>query len=300
MNPMSLTNPILGCGAALVSSAAWALDPILFRRLGDSMGPTAMNLAKGIIGVLLLCLPLLYLGLDPVETRTLVLLGISGILGIALADTFFFMALMRLGARLAILMETLCSVVTVILAVILLGERPGVMIWGGIVLTIAGVAWVLWEQEPRKELAHNWASGIKFGLLSVLFTSLGIIVAKLCLESIAPLQATIVRLAVGTAGLALWGLLTARLGLWLSPLRQPALLLNFTFAVFVAICIGLFLSFVALKNVDAAVAVPLNSTSALFVLPMEAFAARSKISMRAAVGAAVATCGIIVIFLMSG
>ena len=294
------SNPILGCVAALASSAAWALDPILFRRLGDIMGPTAMNLAKGCIGVLLLCPPLVYLGLDPMDTRTFVLLGISGILGIALADTFFFMALVRLGARLAILMETLCSVVTVILAVILLGERPAALVWVGIVLTIAGVAWVLWEREPRKALARQWASGVKFGLLSVLFTSLGIIVAKLCLESVAPLQATVVRLAVGTSGLALWGLLTARLGLWLAPLRQPTVLLNFTLAVFVAICVGLFLSFVALKNVDAAVAVPLNSTSALFVLPLEAMVARSKISTRAVIGAGVATCGIIAIFLANG
>ena len=297
---MALSNPILGCGAALVSSAAWALDPILFRRIGDRMGPTAMNLAKGIIGVLLLCIPLIYFCVDPVDRRTFLLLGVSGILGISLADTFFFMALVRLGARLAILIETLCSVVTVILAVALLGERPATLVWVGIVLTIAGVAWVLWEREPRKDLAHNWASGIKFGMLSVLFTSLGIIVAKLCMESVEPLQATIVRLAVGTAGLALWGLIRARLGLWLSPLRQPAMLLNFTLAVFVAICVGLFLSFVALKYVDAAVAVPLNSTSALFVLPMEAFAAKSKISARAVIGASVATCGIIIIFLING
>ncbi len=297
---MPLSNPILGCAAALVSSAAWALDPILFRRLGDSMGPTAMNLAKGVIGVLLLCLPLIYFGMGPVDTRTFLLLGISGILGIALADTFFFMALMRLGARLAILIETLCAVVTVILAVLLLGERPAAMVWVGIVLTIAGVGWVLWEREPRKELQQNWASGIKFGMLSVLFTALGIIVAKLCMESIAPLEATIVRLAVGTAALGLWGLVTANLRRWLSPLRQPAVLANFTLAVFVAICVGLFLSFVALKYVDAAVAVPLNSTSALFVLPMEAFAAKTRISMRAVVGAVVATCGIIIIFLING
>ena len=228
------------------------------------------------------------------------LLGISGILGIALADTFFFMALMRLGARLAILIETLCAVVTVILAVLLLGERPAAMVWVGIVLTIAGVGWVLWEREPRKELQQNWASGIKFGMLSVLFTALGIIVAKLCMESIAPLEATIVRLAVGTAALGLWGLVTANLRRWLSPLRQPAVLANFTLAVFVAICVGLFLSFVALKYVDAAVAVPLNSTSALFVLPMEAFAAKTRISMRAVVGAVVAPCGIIIIFLING
>ena len=121
---MALSNPILGCGAALVSSAAWALDPILFRRIGDRMGPTAMNLAKGIIGVLLLCIPLIYFGVDPVDRRTFLLLGVSGILGISLADTFFFMALVRLGARLAILIETLCSVVTVILAVALLVFGP--------------------------------------------------------------------------------------------------------------------------------------------------------------------------------
>ena len=62
-------NSLLGSAAALLSAASWALGSILFRRLGDALSPTAMNLTKCLIGLLYLGALLLGFGLEPVGRR---------------------------------------------------------------------------------------------------------------------------------------------------------------------------------------------------------------------------------------
>ncbi|MDD3088719.1 MAG: DMT family transporter [Candidatus Omnitrophica bacterium] len=290
---------VLGAAAALLSSAAWALGPVLFRKIGDKVSPLGINLSKGIIGTGYLVIILLMTGFEPVTFRDTVFLGLSGILGIALGDTFFFMGLMRLGARMAVLLETLCPVVTVVLAVILLGERPSIPAWTGICLTVSGVNIVIWERAPRLALKGNWGSGIKFAALSVTATSLGIILAKIGVRESSPVQATAIRLAGGTLALGLWGLAGKRTGEWLAPLKERSLFTKMASAVFVSVCVGLLFSVVALKYTDASIAVPLNSTSPLFVLPMAALAFGEKITIRSFLGALVTVAGVTLIFLNS-
>lgn len=290
---------LIGCGAALISSAAWAFDPILYRKLGTTVSPLGMNLGRGVIGFLYIGIFLLISGIHPVPTRSFLYLGMSGLLGIALGDTFFLQGLVRLGPRLSVLMETLCPVLSVFLAVIFLRERPSLPVWGGIALTILGVFWVLWERAPRVELKEKWKSGIKFGLLSVTCTSFGIILAKKGLESVPPLEGTLIKLFFGTMGLLIWGLWGRRLGNWVSPFKNPKVLRLLFFAVFIGIGIGLLFSVVALKYADASIAVPLNSVSPLFILPMAAIAFREKVSFRSILGTIASVCGIVIILMHS-
>ncbi|MBD3379765.1 MAG: EamA family transporter [Candidatus Omnitrophica bacterium] len=299
MSDATMNYTLLGGLAALFSAFAWAFDPILFKKLGERVSPLGLNLGRGAIGVLLLSVMLLPFGFSPIPARSLFFLVVSGIFGIALGDTFFFMGLMRIGPRLSILMETLCPVVSVLLAVIVLRERPGIAVWSGIVLTISGVAWVLWERAPREKLKEHWAPGVKFGILSVLSTSVGIIFLKIGVKDVPPVQATAVKLFAGTLGLALWGLVGLKIKTWVRPLRHAGTFSVLTLAVVIGICGGLLFSVIAIKYTIASIAVPLNSTTPLFVLPLVAVLYKEKISLRAFLGALVAVIGIILIFLHS-
>jgi len=288
---------ILGSSAALVSAAAWAFGSILFRKLGDEVSPLGMNLAKGIIGILYLGVVLLVIGIEPVSSRTFLLLGVSGLLGIALGDTFFFKALINLGPRLTILLGTLGPAFTVILAVVFLRERPSLLAWMGIFLTTAGVIWVLWEQTPQKKIKEKWASGIKYALLSALCISVGIIFAKIGVASCSTLQATLIRFLGSLLGLTIFGCATHNLKNWLTPFRNPRLLRFAFFTVFVVIFGGFWLFLVALKYIDASIAAILNSTTPLFILPMAIFLLKEKISFRTILGAIMAVGGITLIFI---
>lgn len=286
---------LLGCIAALGSAAAWAVGSLLWRKIGDDVSPLGMNLGKGLLGLVFLGGALAIFGIEPVDTRSLVYLGISGLLGIALGDTFFFMALVRLDPRLTLLLGSVGQVFTVLMAVVFLEESPSATAWVGIVLVIGGVTWVMRERQETDEEEgvrgrRSW--GIVWGLLAALCMSAGTICAKKGVADVSALEGTFLRLAVGMAGLALFGAVRRQLGSWLSPFRDPRVLRSILAAVLVIIFGGFWLSLLALKCIDASVAIILMSVEPLFVLPLVAIFRKEKVSLRAILGAFVAVGGV--------
>ncbi|MEW6489559.1 MAG: DMT family transporter [Thermodesulfobacteriota bacterium] len=278
--------------AALASSASWALGAVLWRRLGDSLSPFGSNLAKGLIGSGLLAAALALVGAQPVSAPALAWLGLSGVLGIAVGDTFFFRSLMDLGPRLASLLGTLNPFFIALCAAAFLGERPAAAAWAGICLTAAGVGWVLWERTPEGGLRQERARGLRSGLVAVACTVAAVLLAKKGLEEVPPVQAALVRLSAGTLGLLAWGARTHVLGAQLRLLRQRAVLARAAAVVCVVTFGGFMLSLVALSRLDASIAGALGATSPLFVLPMAALWFREPVTVRSVIGTAVAVGGV--------
>jgi drug/metabolite transporter (DMT)-like permease len=277
---------------ALASAASWALGTVLWRRIGEEISPFSMNLGKGIIGSVYLAAAFLVIRLEPMSLHDFLYLGISGLLGITLGDTFFFLSLMHLGPSLSSLMGTLIPVSVAFSAVIFLGERPSIAAWVGIFLTVGGVAWVVKERQPRQGLVTSKSRGVVLRLLSVLFMTAGIICAKIGVRSVPTVQATLIRMLWGVAGLLCWGSLTGQLRGWVSPLRVPHVLRRVSLIVVVVVFGGFWLSLLSLKYLDASLAGALGSTAPLFILPLAAIILGEKISMKAGLATALAVGGV--------
>jgi len=293
-----MSSPLLGAIAALASAASWALGSVLWRKVGDNLSASSMNLAKGVIGSLYLLIPLMVLRLEPVSLQAVLYLGISGVVGIAIGDTLFFVALLNLGPRLTSLMSTLTPVATALVAVVALGERPSLSVWLGIALTCTGVAWVLSRKTYGSALVRDKRRGVIAAILSVVSTVIGVILAKKALAQISAVQASFLRMLAGTIGLAIWGIARGELRSWLEPLRDPRYARKIAGIMLLATFGGFFLSLYALKLVDASIATSLNSTAPLFVIPFAAWVLREKWTVHSVWGAAVAVCG--VVFILSG
>ena len=283
------------CGVSLVSACSWALGAILWRKLGDRLSPYGMNLAKTAVGALFLGMALLAVGVEPVGARSVAYLALSGILGIAVGDTFFFLALMELGPRRASLLGALNPVAIAVAAAALLGERPTPAAWAGIAAASFGVGWVLWERAGSGGGGENRALGVRYGLLSVLCTAGGVLLAKVGVVAAPTVHAAWIRLLAGSAALALWGASRSELGRWVEPLRAGALLGRVALVVAVVVFGGFWLSLLALKHIDAAVAGTLNATGPLFILPMSALLMKERLSLRAVLGAGIAVGGVALI-----
>jgi len=283
------------CGVSLLSACSWALGAILWRKVGDSLSSCGMNLAKTAIGALFLGIVLLFVGVEPIPARSIVFLALSGILGIAAGDTFFFLSLMRLGPRRASLMGSLNPVAIAVSAAVILGERPAPGAWAGIVATTFGAGWVLWERSSADSGPETRSSGIRFGLLSVLCTAGAVLLAKAGVASAPTVHAAWIRLLAGSAGLAIWGATRSELGGWVAPLRSGPLLAKVAAVVAVVVFGGFWLSLVALKHIDAAVAGALNATGPLFILPMSVMFMKEKLSLRVFLGTGIAVGGVALI-----
>jgi drug/metabolite transporter (DMT)-like permease len=277
---------------ALASAASWALGTVLWRKIGEEVSPFSMNLGKGVIGSLYLAAAFLVIRLEPVSTHDFLYLGISGLLGITLGDTFFFLSLMHLGPSLSSLMGTLIPVSVAFSAVIFLGERPSFAAWAGICLTVSGVAWVVQARQPRQGLVKSKSRGVVLRLLSVIFMTAGIICAKIGVRSVPSVQATLIRMLWGVAGLLLWGCLNRQLRGWVAPFRDLKLLRKVALIVFIVVFGGFWLSLLSLKHLDASLAGALGSTAPLFVLPIAAILLGERISLKAGLATAVAVGGV--------
>jgi drug/metabolite transporter (DMT)-like permease len=282
---------------ALASAASWALGAVLWRIVGEELSPFSMNLSRGIIGSLYLASVCLLVGLEPMSMRDFAYLGVSGLLGITLGDTFFFMSLMSLGPSLSSLMGTLIPVSVAFSAVVFLGERPSPPAWAGIFLTVGGVAWVLRERQPHPETRETKARGVMYRMLSILFMTAGIIFAKIGVTAVPTVQATLVRMFWGVGGLLVWGCLNHRLKDWTTPFRDLRLLRKVCLIVFIAVFGGFWLSLVSLKYIAASIASTLGSTAPLFILPIAAIMLRERITLKAGLGAALAVGGVALILI---
>ncbi len=286
---------LIGIAAALGSAASWALGSVLFKKLGDEVPPVALTFAKGVAGAALLCLALTVTGFQEIGTRPLILLVLSGLLGIAVGDTLFFLALRNLGAHSVVILLTLGQVLTVLLAVVWLNERPGIVEWLGIALILAGVTTVLMVRLAGDAGATGLA-GVAWGLAAVVCMAVSIIIAKEALATTDSIQATLVRMLAGTAGIFLVGLPTGQFGHFLKPLRDPRFAALFLLSVAVVTFGGFWLSLLAIQKVDVAVANTLGSTEPLFVLPLAAFVLRETITGKVVAGSGLACLGIVLLF----
>lgn len=289
-----------GEGAALGAACLWAVSSVIYGSLGREIPPMHLNLLKGAIAITLLGLTLLVRGisLPAMTTTNLCLLLLSGSIGIGLGDTAFFASLNCLGARRALLMETLAPPITAILALIFLQERLKASTWVGILLTVVGVAWVVTERVPASAgRPVHLRKGIIFGIIAAISLAIGGILARAAIAntSISPLWAALLRIVAGVVSLLPWLRIQHNYFARKQPLRVFA---KIGFAAFMGTYLGIWLQQTAIKFTEVGIALTLTNTAPLFILPIAAFS-KEKPSIRAILGAGIAISGIATIFYLS-
>lgn len=287
--------------AALGAAFLWAVASLLYGRATLEIPPRTLNLIKGVLAILLFGLTLILSGSGAaaMSTMPLVLLILSGVLGIGLGDTAYFEALKALGARRALLMETLAPPLTATIALLFLGETLTSDEWIGIGLTVCGVAWVISEQVENDDEPYilPWR-GIVFGLLAAGSQSVGAVLSRLAFTqaTVSPLWSALLRLAAGVGFLLLWSLFSRSSRTSLSYLKGAKHLWGIIlFATFFGTYLGIWLQQASLKFTNAGTAQTLLATSQIFILLLSAGRGES-ISPRALTGTAVAVIGVAVLF----
>lgn len=290
--------------AALCAAFLWAVSSVIYGRLGQQIPPLTLNLLKGTIAIILLLLTLLLRGefLSAIAPVPLCLLLLSGILGIGVGDTAFFAALNCLGARRALLMETLAPPMTAIGA-LFLQEQLSVGAWCGILLTILGVAWVVTERLPSSSVSPvNLARGISFGLLAALAMATGGVLSRavLATTTISPLWAALLRLIAAVLMLLPLAWFTGKREAvhqnYAHKIFQSLPVFRAIFlAAFAGTYLGIWLQQTAIKFTAVGIALTLTNTSPLFVLPIAIYLGE-KVSPRAIAGAVITITGIAVLF----
>ena len=292
-------NKFIGESAALSAAILWAISSVIYSRLGLKISPLQLNLYKGIIAIALIAITLLIQGtaLINLSTSTVVLLTISGMIGIGLGDTAYFSALNSLGARRTLLLETSSPPMGALLALIFIGEQLAYSSWCGIFLTILGIAWVISERNPVDQLSVS-LQGIIWGILAAIAQALGAVISRYALiqSAVSPLESTLIRLIGGTViviGLLFFPLTKQTKMQWQISRRSLGVI---AIAAFGSTYLGIWLQQISLKFAPTGIAQTFLATSPLFILPIVALQGE-KISLRAILGVVISLAGIALMFI---
>ena len=297
---------MLGEALALSAALTWSVSVVLFKR-SEAISPQGMNLFKNLLSTLLLLatMPLLGIGMQADRaTDDWWRLVISGVLGIAIADTLTFMALRRLGAALLAVVDCAYAPVIVGLGVLWLGEPLGPRFGIGAALVVTGVLMASSDAvKRRKDLKierRDLMVGIALGVTGIVAMAVGVILAKPALERGHLVEVTLVRTLAGVAAHALWiGLIPGQRGALLALKPSPAWRTLIP-ASFLGSYVAMLFWLGGFKFALASTAAVLNQMSSVSTILLARIVLKEPITPRRAWGGVVAIVGAILVVSRAG
>jgi len=281
---------------ALSSALVWALAVILFRRSGETLPAFELNLFKNCLGLVLLIPTLLLVeGLKlPSYTPTeLFLVLVSGLLGIAVADTWYLKALNIMGAGRTGIVSSLFSPFVILLSSIFLGERLVSWQWLGFILVMSGVLMVTWRSHRSPVDTADVKKGVMYGIGAVFMMAVGVVMAKEVLETGSFLWTVELRIVGGVSGMLIYILASAKWQSVKRNFRQPQPWGTVIFASFLGAYFALILWLAGYKLIDASVASVLNETNVAFIVFLAWIMLGEQINRRKLMGLGLTLAGVI-------
>ena len=297
-------NHPLGQFCALATALVWAFALVLFKLSGERITPIALNLYKNAIGLALLLVTLAVLillgqeSLEPLRERTFWEIGIlllSGVLGIAVADSLFFHALNLIGLGLISIVDCCYAPIAILFSWLLLGEKLTAAHYVGAALIVAAVFTASQHARPFDRTRRQIIGGMLLAVLAIALMAFGIVMAKPVLERTPVVWSTTLRLAAGFAFLALF---TFRRPDWRRhwTVFRPARSWRFALPGSILgtyVCLLLWVA--GFKFTYASVAAVLNQTSVIFQSILAAFVLKEPYGRRQVTALLLGIAGIAVV-----
>ncbi|MEP6483237.1 MAG: DMT family transporter [Rudaea sp.] len=285
----------IGEACAVGSALTWSGGVIIYKRLGETLPPLQLNLLKNVI-VLLVLLPTLLLwpgvGWPTLSVSATLLSLLSGLIGIAVADTLYFRALNTLGAARMGIIGNLYSPFVIVLSFAFLAERLNALQMAGFVLVSLGVLLVTRQRAEKVLTPRQLRHGVLYGAAAVILMAVAIVMVKRVLEGQPLVWVITLRLVGGVIGL-----LTAFFWQREPLLAHDPALPTLRWRVLVAgALLGQYVSMMlwlaGYKYTQASIAAILNETSSIFIVLLAWIFLREELTVRKVIGVAFTISGV--------
>ena len=297
-----MTLGFYGEAAAIGASLCWTVTALLFTRAGRVAKPAGMNMFR--LSVAAVCLGSLVMLTEGrlvspgVTSAQLWLLAFSAFLGLAFGDGFYFRSLTLIGPRRATLLAASSPVMTALLAVPLVGERLGVVTWGGILLATGGIVWVIAEQHENGMPVVNLRAGVMYGLIGAFGQATGLLTAKMAMQgTLGAVPTAFLRMTCAAVMVWIWALVVGRTDLVQPIVRDRATLRALILASLLGPVTGISLVLFAYRTTEAGVAATLSTLSPLFLIPVMWMRGEFTPTFRTVAGTVIALVGVAIIFM---
>lgn len=290
--------PYLGEAMALLTAVTWAVAVILFKKSGETVHPIALNLFKNVLAVILFIPTIYAVGQTlfyPAPVGEYLLLAASGVLGIGISDTLFFVCLNKLGAGLTAIVECLYGPFIIALSMAWLGES----LTAGQMIGVAMIVLAVLAGTSKKGSGHvsrrDVMLGMAAGVLALATMAVGIVMIKPLLNRSPLLWVTEIRLIAG--------IITLLLVLAVHPRRRRIIgsvggvrQWGYTFSgSFVGAYLAMLFWISGMKFTQASIAAALNQSNNIFIFILAALLLREPINRLRVAGIVLGVAGSLLI-----
>lgn len=299
---------------AILTTLSWTICIFPFTEASRRLGPNTVNHYRLVLAVILLSFILIaFKGFNIEELfikphfNNWIWLGLSGIIGLTLGDYFGFTMYAIVGTRLGSLFASLSPGAALIFGYILLGEQVNYIGILGIIITSLGVAWISLSKAEHAQIpdyGHGKISkGIMFGVLSAICQGVGLVLAKKGFynpklnEEINPIHATWIRMVTATITIFIISSIAGKFKTISQPIlnnQNNGIKYMIAGTIFGPV-IGVSMSLYTISILNVSMAQTIFSLVPVFVLPIAYWMYKEKITIKALLGALIATLGVIML-----
>jgi len=293
--------PYLGELSALITACLWSGSSLAFASATRHAGSFQVNITRLILALGYLSVSIILIRPDVnLSLNQFIMLGVSGVIGLTIGDTFLFKAYQEIGPRVAMLIMSLAPAIAAILAYFILGE--GVSATGalGILITICGISLVVLGRKSNGTNSSSLTTlGIIYAFLAAAGQGGGLVFAKLAFRE-SPVDgfvATAVRIFASLIPLLPFGIATKRYSRPYQTFIGNKRLLSLTIiGSILGPYLGITFSLIAIEYTSVGIAATIMAIAPILMLPLVRIVYNERITWRAILGAIVAVAGVGVLF----
>ncbi len=289
---------------ALASPMAWALAVVMFRRSGESMLPFSLNLLKNSVALALLVITLIVVTLatsapwPQFSALDLAIMIVSGVLGMAVADTLYLRTLNLVGAGRTGAIGALLSPFVILFSALYLGERLGPAQWAGFVLVMLGILVVTLKRYRTEVSAQELRRGLMIGVAAMVLMAFAVVMVKPLLEQGPFLWVITIRMAAGVAAMLMVLTWRRQWGVLLDNYRQPHPWVLTLSACVLGGYLGSVLWLAGYKLIPASEAAIYNESQLIFMILFAWWFLKEPVDLRRAFGVCLIILGVMIMLLV--
>jgi drug/metabolite transporter (DMT)-like permease len=288
--------------AALATAFCWTITALAFETASRKVGSVAVNIIRLVMAVLLLGIYSLitrgmFFPLDA-SLYTWYWLILSGLVGFVIGDLFLFEAFTLIGSRLSMLIMTMVPPITATLGWMLMDERMSILNIMGMLMTISGIALVIFQKHSSKGARISYpVKGLFFAFLGAVGQASGYVLSKYGMGDYDPFAATQIRVMAGIFGFTI---LISFFRRWKSVFaalheRKPIALMFL--GAFFGPFIGVSLSLLAAQNTTTGVAATIMAITPILIIPPTLIFFKQPVSWKEIIGATISVAGVSLFFI---
>jgi len=192
---------LIGIFSAIGASLSWTYACFIWRSQTNHSRPLDINLLKNLFAFIFFS-PVLFTIKDIIKFKFLILLLLSGVIGIGIGDSFYLKSLKLIGTRKTLSIEALSPILAALSGGIFINENLSLKSWMGIIIVSISFISILKDKNNLIDENSNFSNNFFafrnyiFSFLSILCAVTGALISRfIFLETnLNPLQTTELRL----------------------------------------------------------------------------------------------------------